>query len=42
MSELYQAAITNPYIDENGRKRAKFINLDMEQYKDAHLTMRLF
>ena len=42
MSELYQAAITNPYIDENGRKRAKFINLDMEEYKDAHLTMRLF
>ena len=42
MSELYQAAIDNPYIDENGKKRAKFINLDMEEYKDAHLTMRLF
>ena len=42
MSELYQAAIDNPYIDENGQKRDKFINLDMEEYKDAHLTMRLF
>ena len=42
MSELYQAAIDNPYVDENGQKRAKFINLDMEEYKDAHLTMRLF
>ncbi|MGN0310336.1 MAG: proline dehydrogenase family protein, partial [Bacteroides sp.] len=42
MSELYQAAIDNPYVDENGKKRAKFINLDMEEYKDAHLTMRLF
>ena len=42
MSELYQAAIDNPYVDENGVKRAKFINLDMEEYKDAHLTMRLF
>ena len=42
MSELYQAAIDNPYVDENGNKRAKFINLDMEEYKDAHLTMRLF
>ena len=42
MSELYQAAIDNPYVDENGNKRAKFINLDMEEYKDAHFTMRLF
>lgn len=42
MSELYQKAIDYPYVDENGRKRAKFINLDMEEYKDAHFTMRLF
>ncbi|MCH5227473.1 MAG: bifunctional proline dehydrogenase/L-glutamate gamma-semialdehyde dehydrogenase [Muribaculaceae bacterium] len=42
MSELYQAAIDNPYVDQNGVKRPKFINLDMEEYKDAHLTMRLF
>ncbi|MCH5228971.1 MAG: proline dehydrogenase family protein [Muribaculaceae bacterium] len=42
MSELYQAAIDNPYTDSNGVKRPKFINLDMEEYKDAHLTMRLF
>ncbi|MBP5613230.1 MAG: proline dehydrogenase family protein, partial [Bacteroidales bacterium] len=26
----------------DGVKRAKFINLDMEEYKDAHLTMKLF
>ena len=42
MSELYQAAIDNPYIDHEGRKRAKFVNLDMEEYKDAHLTMKVF
>ena len=42
MSTLYQKAIDFPYVDENGKKRAKFINLDMEEYKDAHLTMRLF
>lgn len=42
MSALYQKAIDYPYIDENGLKRAKFINLDMEEYKDAHLTLRLF
>ena len=42
MSELYQAAIDNPYVDADGVKSSKFINLDMEEYKDAHLTMRLF
>ena len=42
MTELYQAAIDNPYTDVNGNKRPKFINLDMEEYKDAHLTMKLF
>ena len=42
MSELYQAAIDNPYTDADGVKRSKFINLDMEEYKDAHLTMKLF
>ena len=42
MSELYQAAIDNPYVDPEGNKRPKFINLDMEEYKDAHLTMKLF
>ena len=42
MSELYQKAIDNPFVDENGEKKAKFVNLDMEEYKDAHFTMRLF
>ncbi len=42
MSELYQAAIDNPYTDADGVTRPKFINLDMEEYKDAHLTMKLF
>ena len=42
MSELYQEAIDNPYVGPDGVKRAKFINLDMEEYKDAHLTMKLF
>lgn len=42
MSALYQKAIDHPYIDEDGNTRAKFINLDMEEYKDAHFTLRLF
>ena len=42
MSELYQTAIDNPYVDHEGKTRAKFVNLDMEEYKDAHLTMKVF
>lgn len=42
ISAIYQAAIDNPYIDENGVMRPKFVNLDMEEYKDAHLTLSLF
>ena len=42
MSALYQAAIDNPYTTPEGVTRPKFINLDMEEYKDAHLTMKLF
>ena len=42
MSTLYQKAIDFPYTDERGVTRPKFINLDMEEYKDAHLTMKVF
>ena len=42
MSELYQTAIDYPYTTPDGQTRPKFINLDMEEYKDAHLTMKLF
>ena len=34
MCALYQKAI--------GVKHSKFVNLDMEEYKDAHFTLRLF
>ncbi len=42
MSALYQTAIDYPYTDPNGLTKPKFINLDMEEYKDSHLTMKLF
>ncbi len=42
MSELYQKAIDFPYINEKGEKENKFVNLDMEEYKDARMTMELF
>ena len=42
MCALYQKAIDFPYVDENGVKHSKFVNLDMEEYKDTHFTLRLF
>jgi RHH-type proline utilization regulon transcriptional repressor/proline dehydrogenase/delta 1-pyrroline-5-carboxylate dehydrogenase len=42
ITSLYQKAIDFPYVDEQGQKRPKFINLDMEEYKDARFTLSLF
>lgn len=42
MSALYQKAIDFPYIDEDGASRPKFVNLDMEEYREARFTLRLF
>lgn len=42
MSTLYQKAMDFPYVDDKGNQQAKFINLDMEEYKDTHLTLRVF
>lgn len=42
VAAVYQKAIDNPYTDMNGNKRPKFVNLDMEEYKDAELTMDVF
>lgn len=42
LREIYRAAIKNSYIDSDGKKRDKFVNLDMEEYKDLHLTVEVF
>ena len=42
MTMLYQKAIDFPYTDKHGRTAPKFINLDMEEYKDFHMTKKLF
>ncbi|MDR1652693.1 MAG: proline dehydrogenase family protein [Prevotellaceae bacterium] len=42
MSEIYRTAMQNPYIDDDGSQRAKFVNLDMEEYKDTELTLDVF
>ncbi len=42
LRELYRAAMENTIKQKDGRKSQKFVNLDMEGYKDLHLTKDLF
>jgi len=42
LEKIYSAAIHNTYIDTQGKETSKFINLDMEEYKDLHLTIDAF
>lgn len=39
---LYRAALENKYVDRQGNLHPKFVNLDMEEYRDLHLTVELF
>jgi RHH-type proline utilization regulon transcriptional repressor/proline dehydrogenase/delta 1-pyrroline-5-carboxylate dehydrogenase len=42
LAAIYRRAMNNPYVDEYGQKSAKFVNLDMEEYKDTELTLEVF
>jgi len=42
VANIYQKAIDFPYLDSSGAKHSKFVNLDMEEYKDAELTLDVF
>jgi RHH-type proline utilization regulon transcriptional repressor/proline dehydrogenase/delta 1-pyrroline-5-carboxylate dehydrogenase len=42
VATIYQKAIDNPYVDASGNKIPKFVNLDMEEYKDTELTLEVF
>jgi len=39
---VYSATMKNSYFDSEGNKENKFINLDMEEYRDFHLTIDAF
>jgi len=39
---LYRTAMTHAFIREDGTSSPKFVNLDMEEYRDLHLTKELF
>lgn len=42
LKQLYRAAIKYPVARSDGTSKAKFINLDMEEYRDLHLTVGAF
>ncbi len=42
LRKLFRAAIKHPYINKEGARIAKFVNLDMEEYKDLGLTKEIF
>lgn len=42
LRQLYRAAIENPIELPDGTSKPKFVNLDMEEYRDLNLTVELF
>lgn len=39
---LYRAAMQNEFVRADGSKSLKFVNLDMEEYRDLHMTVAVF
>lgn len=42
LRQLYRAAKSYQYVRPDGTSFPKFVNLDMEEYRDLHLTVALF
>jgi len=42
LTRIYEQSIDFPYVNENGVSSPKFVNLDMEEYKDTELTIDVF
>lgn len=42
LKQLYRAAQQHRYLRPDGLKVSKFVNLDMEEYRDFHLTVEAF
>ncbi|KAA6309937.1 Bifunctional protein PutA, partial [termite gut metagenome] len=42
LAKVFQQAIDHPYTEKSGKKTSKFVNLDMEEYKDCELTLDVF
>ena len=42
LEKIYRAAVTNTFTNKKGEQEAKFVNLDMEEYRDLRLTIDVF
>jgi len=42
LANIYRHSIEYPFVDKSGNKHSKFVNLDMEEYKDTELTLDVF
>jgi len=42
LTKIYAQAQKYPYVKEDGTKENKFINLDMEEYRDLAITVEVF
>jgi RHH-type transcriptional regulator, proline utilization regulon repressor / proline dehydrogenase / delta 1-pyrroline-5-carboxylate dehydrogenase len=42
LKKLYRAAMSHTFLRANGKRVPKFVNLDMEEYRDLQLTVELF
>lgn len=42
LRQLYRAAKSNTFVSADGTRSPKFVNLDMEEYRDLKLTVELF
>ncbi|NGX42078.1 MAG: 1-pyrroline-5-carboxylate dehydrogenase 1 [Chlamydiae bacterium] len=42
LKRLYRAAMQHTYVRPSGKCVQKFVNLDMEEYRDLHLTVEVF
>jgi len=42
LEKVYRVAMQNPYEDAKGKEQYKFVNLDMEEYRDLELTIDIF
>ena len=42
LTKIYRVAKENTFINFNGKKEYKFVNLDMEEYRDLAITVAVF
>ena len=42
LKKVYSTAMENTYLDKDGKEHYKFVNLDMEEYRDIQMTVDSF